>query len=295
MDNLQAREIFLTQLEIAENKTLPSIKSYDSDIRIYLDYLQNREILLENVSPADVEDFLLFYCRDHAASSANRMLSALRTFYRILTQAEPSLKNPTVIVHGMKMGSHLPGYVSEPDLEKLFASFSDSDQDILDSCILLTLFSCGLRISELCGLKTNDVHLKQGQIKVFGKGNKERIIPLNPVCIEKMQQYLDLVRSDSGDPHFFLNLKDRPLNRQYVSRMIKKKCAELSLDPKISCHSFRHSFATSLLKGQADLRVVQELLGHSDIRTTQIYTHVESDRLKQVYDQAMPDLRQKGR
>ncbi|MEY8379601.1 tyrosine-type recombinase/integrase [Ileibacterium valens] len=295
MEFLQARDYFLSQLETAENKSLPSIKAYDSDIRLYFEYLQKNDIALSEVTSKTVEDFLLFFCASHCSNSANRMLSALRTFYRIICGIEPAINNPTNLIRGMKTPNKLPVYVSCGDLQKLFNSFDDSDKGILDSCILITLYSCGLRISELCTLKLNDVHLKQRQIKVFGKGSKERIVPLNDVCIEKMQEYLNFSRSQSRDPHFFLNMKGNPLNRQYVDRLIKKKCVQLNLSPEISAHSFRHSFATSLLAGNADLRIVQELLGHSDIRTTQIYTHVETERLKQVYDQAMPDPFQKGR
>lgn len=294
MDNLQARDCFLSQLEAAENKSLASIKAYDSDIRIYLSWLEEQNLSFDQASRQDVENYLQSYCESHIQSSANRMLSCLRTFYRILCSINPDLDNPVSLIQGMKTPSKLPLYISEPQLKKLFESFGDSDRDLLDSCILMTLYSCGLRVGELCSLNLNDVHLNQKQLKVFGKRSKERIVPLNDLCIEKMKEYLLYVRNECRDPHFFLNLQGRPLNRQYVDRLIKKKSAELGLNLNLSAHSFRHSFATSLLSGKADLRAVQELLGHADIRTTQIYTHVESERLKQVYDQALPDPFQKG-
>lgn len=289
MDISQARDCFLSQLEMAENKALPTLKAYRSDIDEFFGWLTKHSLTYENASSADIEAFLNDFCMDHSSSSANRMISTLKNFYRIIGGVEPDVKNPVRLIQGQNIGLRLPLYVSEPDLQKLFSSFDDSDRDILDCAILICLYSCGLRVSELCSLKLNDYHPQQKQIRVLGKRDKERVIPLNEVCIEKIDEYLNQVRSSKTEPFLFLTIQQKPLNRQYVSRLIKKKCAELNLDPRISAHSFRHSFATSLMAGKADLRIVQELLGHSDIRTTQIYTHVESDRLKRVYDQAMPD------
>ncbi|MCF0259376.1 MAG: tyrosine-type recombinase/integrase, partial [Erysipelotrichaceae bacterium] len=170
------------------------------------------------------------------------------------------------------------------------SSFSNSDRDLLNRCILMVLYSCGLRVSELCSLERNRVYFSQGQLQIIGKGSKERIVPVNELCLQEMEQYLRFVRPPSKDPHFFLTVQGRPLNRQYVHRLIKAKAAELNLSPDLSAHAFRHAFATSLLEGQADLRAVQEMLGHADIRTTQIYTHVQKERLKKAYDKALPDL-----
>ena len=162
--------------------------------------------------------------------------------------------------------------------------------------ILLTLYSCGLRVSELCSLKRNDVHLSEKILKVTGKGDKERIIPIVDACVQQMELYLNLVRKNWQKktlPNFFINQYGRVLTRQYVHNLIKKKCEECNLNPNLSAHSFRHSFASHLLDGNADLRIVQELLGHSDIQTTQIYTHIQNKRLVNAYDNAFQSFKKK--
>lgn len=292
MDFRTAREIFLTSLEIGENKSGQTLKSYDSDLQIFSKWLDRQPDLqdLSALRACDLQAFILSFSEDHSPRSVNRMISSLRSFFRILCSQDEGMSNPMTLIQGSKLPQKLPLYCSEKDLQKLFSSFGSDDRDLLEKAVLMVLYSCGLRVSELCSLQRNDVHLSQKQLKVIGKGSKERILPLNDVCIEVLEEYLDLVRMDQKDPHFFLNLQGRPINRQYVTRLIKRKCMELNLNPDLSAHSFRHSFATSLMNGKADLRIVQELLGHADIRTTQIYTHVESERLKKEYDQAMPDI-----
>lgn len=144
-------------------------------------------------------------------------------------------------------------------------------------------------------MQLNDVRLEHHLIRILGKGQKERLIPVNDYCLASLERYLHEGRPISGHTCFFLTPKGRPVYREYIHRLVKKKCAEFGLDPHLSAHSLRHGFATGLLEGQADLRSVQEMLGHSDIRTTQIYTHVESGRKKRIYDQAIPDLNRDDR
>ena len=207
-----------------------------------------------------------------------------------------SIKDPTLYIHTHKHNEHLPIYASVQDLKVLFDSFSNSDIDIYHKTILLTLYSCGLRVSELCSLKRNDVHLSEKILKVTGKGDKERIIPIVDACVQQMELYLNLVRKNWQKktlPNFFINQYGRVLTRQYVHNLIKKKCEECNLNPNLSAHSFRHSFASHLLDGNADLRIVQELLGHSDIQTTQIYTHIQNKRLVNAYDNAFQSFKKK--
>lgn len=195
--------------------------------------------------------------------------------------------------HSFHKEKHLPSYLEFEEILKLLSSFDSSDKGIFQKTLLETLYSCGLRVSECCQLKLNDVHLNERILKINGKGGKERIIPIASNCVEQMKQYISLVRNQwdtKNSPYFFINSLSHPVNRQYVHQLIKKKINELDLNPDISAHSLRHSFATHLLNGNADLRVVQELLGHSDIQTTQIYTHVQNKRLNDVYDTYFTDL-----
>ena len=153
------------------------------------------------------------------------------------------------------------------------------------------LYGCGLRVSECCELRLQQLHLKQGLVRVIGKGSKERMVPLHEEGIQALLQYLQYVRpqwEQTRSPYVFINHLGHPLTRQYVHQMIKRTLQSLGMSTAYSAHSFRHSFATHLLDGGADLRVVQELLGHSYIQTTQIYTHVQGRRLRQAYDAFHP-------
>lgn len=283
---------YLSSLELVENRSENTVNAYRRDLEPYLNFLAERgKTRIEQVETADVEAFLDLFLESHAASSANRMLAALRSFHRYASLNFPGTSDPSLTIEGVQKARTLPHYFNARQFSEIYQSFGSSEKDLLDQTIWTVLFSCGLRVSELCSLQENDVRLSQQQIKVVGKGNKERLIPLNAFCIAQMQMYQLDVRPVSSEPWFFLSRKGRQLNREYVHRLVKRKAAQFNLDPALSAHSLRHGFATSLLEGDADLRVVQELLGHSDIRTTQIYTHVESSRLKKVYDQAMPTLR----
>ncbi len=384
----EAIEDYLLNLRVIENKSQKTIESYQRDLYAFDTYLCSISLdSLEEIHFMEIEAFLNAYGQTHSASSVNRMLSCLRSFYRFTLLNHPTLQNPLVHSHHVKAESRLPIFCSQNEIKTLLGSFGDSDIEIyqktivmtLYSCglrvselcdlkkndvrlddhlikvlgsfgdsdieiyqktIVMTLYSCGLRVSELCDLKKNDVRLDDHLIKVRGKGNKERIVPIVDLCVHQMEQYIHLVR-DQWDikqgTNFFINQRGNACTRQYVHHFIKEKIHTLGLNPNISAHSFRHSFATHLLDGDADLRVVQELLGHSDIQikekihtlglnpnisahsfrhsfathlldgdadlrvvqellghsdiqTTQIYTHVQTNRLKNVYDQCFNTL-----
>ena len=291
MNCLKARDLFLQQLELLDNKSEQTVLGYASDLSHYTNWLQNQNIEeIEQVTKKDVESFLMEFAHGHASSSINRMIAALRGFHRFVCIQSPNAVNPMTAIEGMQMSRNLPHPPNQVSLKALFSSFGKSDKDLLDRCILMVLFSTGLRVSELCDLERTRISFAHKRLQVIGKGNKERIVPVNDICLKEMESYFNVIRFPSNDPHFFLTTRGKPINRVYVHRLIKKKAAELNLDPNLSAHAFRHAFATSLLEGDADLRAVQEMLGHSDIRTTQIYTHVQAERLKKVYDSALPDL-----
>jgi len=277
MELKDAFEDYRLYLNVLQRKSKKTQQSYLHDIEVYLNFLGKRNILLcENISVLDIEDFLNVYAEDHITSSVN-----------------PEVKDVSLLIHGMKSSKHLPVYLSVDEVKKFFSSFQDNEIDQYNKTILVVLYSCGLRVSELCELKLNDVHLSEGILKVKGKGDKERVIPISSYCISQMKYYLDSIRSVwdvKNVSYFFVNRLGRRCTRQYVHLMIKNKVNELNLNPKISAHSFRHSFATHLLDGDADLRIVQELLGHSNIQTTQIYTHIQDQRLTSVYDRCFQKI-----
>lgn len=297
MDLHEALSDYKLNLSLVENKSKKTIGAYMSDLTHYIDYLNQKNINnVEEITILTVDNYLNSLTKEYSSNSINRVLASVRSFHKFISLNHESIKDPTLYIHTHKHNEHLPIYASVQDLKVLFDSFSNSDIDIYHKTILLTLYSCGLRVSELCSLKRNDVHLSEKILKVTGKGDKERIIPIVDACVQQMELYLNLVRKNWQKktlPNFFINQYGRVLTRQYVHNLIKKKCEECNLNPNLSAHSFRHSFASHLLDGNADLRIVQELLGHSDIQTTQIYTHIQNKRLVNAYDNAFQSFKKK--
>lgn len=297
MDLHEALSDYKLNLSLVENKSKKTIEAYMSDLTHYIDYLNQKNINnVEEITILTVDNYLNSLTKKYSSNSINRVLASVRSFHKFISLNHESIKDPTLYIHTHKHNEHLPIYASIQDLKVLFDSFSNSDIDIYHKTILLTLYSCGLRVSELCSLKRNDVHLSEKILKVTGKGDKERIIPIVDACVQQMELYLNLVRKNWQKKtlsNFFINQYGRVLTRQYVHNLIKKKCEECNLNPNLSAHSFRHSFASHLLDGNADLRIVQELLGHSDIQTTQIYTHIQNKRLVNAYDNAFQSFKKK--
>lgn len=297
MDLHEALSDYKLNLSLVENKSKKTIEAYMSDLTHYIDYLNQKNINnVEEITILTVDNYLNSLTKEYSSNSINRVLASVRSFHKFISLNHESIKDPTLYIHTHKHNEHLPIYASIQDLKVLFDSFSNSDIDIYHKTILLTLYSCGLRVSELCSLKRNDVHLSEKILKVTGKGDKERIIPIVDACVQQMELYLNLVRKNWQKktlPNFFISQYGRVLTRQYVHNLIKKKCEECNLNPNLSAHSFRHSFASHLLDGNADLRIVQELLGHSDIQTTQIYTHIQNKRLVNAYDNAFQSFKKK--
>lgn len=294
MELKDAFEDYHLYLSVVQRKSKKTVQSYLHDIEVYLDFLKDRKISkCENISVLDIEAFLDFYAENHVASSLNRMIASIHSFHLQISTMHPEIKDVSLLIHGMKSSKHLPVYLSVDEVKKVFSSFQDNEIDQYNKTILVVLYSCGLRVSELCDLKLNDVHLTEQILKVKGKGDKERIIPISSYCVSQMKYYLDSIRlvwDVKNISYFFVNRLGHICTRQYVHLMIKQKVNELNLNPKISAHSFRHSFATHLLDGDADLRIVQELLGHSNISTTQIYTHIQDKRLTSVYDRCFQKI-----
>ena len=297
MDLHEALSDYKLNISLVENKSKKTIEAYMSDLTHYIAYLNQKNINnVEEITILTVDNYLNSLTKEYSSNSINRVLASVRSFHKFISLNHESIKDPTLYIHTHKHNEHLPIYASVQDLKVLFDSFSNSDIDIYHKTILLTLYSCGLRVSELCSLKRNDVHLSEKILKVTGKGDKERIIPIVDACVQQMELYLNLVRKNWQKktlPNFFINQYGRVLTRQYVHNLIKKKCEECNLNPNLSAHSFRHSFASHLLDGNADLRIVQELLGHSDIQTTQIYTHIQNKRLVNAYDNAFQSFKKK--
>lgn len=283
---------YIHYIDVVENKSTATVKSYKNDLIKYMDYLTKQKIKnVEDVSYQDIQLFIGELKDFEKNSSINHMITSIKMFHQYICFTYSNIQNPTLHLRSVKAEKKLPLYFNVADIDKLLDSFGDNDKDIFHKALLEVLYGCGLRVSELINLKINDVHLDQHFLKVIGKGEKERIVPMHEKSVHVLEQYLNLVRiqwEKKRSPFIFLNSRGQHVSRQYVHNLIKDKLHELNLDERLSAHSFRHSYATHLLDGGADLRVVQELLGHSDISTTQIYTHVQNKRLKEAYSSFHP-------
>ena len=253
-----------------------TVASYCSDVEKFLKFYGGR---LEDVSVADVEEYL--QSREGLSErSQARVLSSLRSFFDWLLMEKVIEDNPCDRVDGPKIGRYLPNVLSEEEVAALIDSVDVSGwQGLRDRAILEVLYGCGLRVSEAVGLKMSCLYFKEGFIRVIGKGNKERLVPIGEMAITAVEEYLEARRvpadSESSDI-LFLNRFGRSLSRISMFTMIKTQALAAGIRKEISPHTFRHSFATHLLEHGADLRVVQEMLGHESISTTEIYTHIDS-------------------
>lgn len=286
-------EEFLNFLSVEKGLARNSILAYESDLKKYLVFLNSKRVNdINRVTREHITQFLFSEKqRKQEASSIARALVAVKLFHRFLVKEGLLKKDVTSVLESPKLWKRLPSFLSIQEMEAIInAPNLRTATGVRDRAILELLYATGMRVSELVGLKRLDLNLEAGFLKCFGKGSKERIIPLGRSAKEALERYFSKVRStDSKGEELFLGLKRTgKLSRQAVWQMIRHYAKQARIKKKISPHTFRHSFATHLLERGADLRVVQELLGHSDIVTTQIYTHVSRDRLKKVHHEFHP-------
>lgn len=282
---------YLIWIENGQGKAKATIASQREDLILFAHYLEEEQVRLEDVDGIFLQGFLDSLTLRYQATSVSRLTSTLRSFFAYL-DIFYGLKDPSTLLQAPKRDKKLPVWAAASEIDEILKRFDTSPKGILDKTIVMVLYCCGLRVSELCTLKLNDVRLNQKQIRVYGKGGKERMIPLVDACAAQMETYIEEIRKPTGNAgmYFFVSTKGKPLNRQYVYRLVKTCAMQENLSPQFSPHSLRHSYATRLIEKDTDLRYVQELLGHSDITTTQIYTHVDSSRLIQTVDSALPSL-----
>ena len=228
-----------------------------------------------------------------SARSSARQLSALRGFFRFLVRERAIESDPTELVERPKVSRKLPRVLSYEEVDRLLAAPpADTVRGIRDSAMIHLLYASGLRVSELCSLKVGDLDRKVGTIAPLGKGGKRRLVPVGQVALDRIDVYLDAVRVASKgattDPHLFLSPRGKRFTRQGLWKLLKAYARGVGIKTPISPHKLRHSFATHLLRGGADLRAVQAMLGHADLGTTEIYTRVAQDHVRTAYDKAHP-------
>ena len=290
---------YLAYLSIERGSSPKTIEAYGRDLRDYRGFLKKKGVSdIASVSRDDIigyESDLIE--RGYAPASVERRISVLKGFHRFLVREGHTTKNPTDSVRLPKVPSTLPDVLSIAHMDTLLSQpFDKGSRGVRDQAILEILYGCGLRVSELIGLDLGDLFLDEGFMRVVGKGSKERVVPISGVAQGCLGQYLEDARPHLAKPYakptsaVFLNARGGRLTRQSVHGMVARagRCIGVA---NLHPHTLRHSFATHMLEGGADLRVIQEILGHSDISTTQIYTHVDRSHIRAEYLNAHPRAR----
>ncbi|MDX8046067.1 site-specific tyrosine recombinase XerD [Gracilibacillus sp. S3-1-1] len=296
MDELQYPiEEFFHFIQIERGLSDNTLQAYKRDLLKYHQFLQDKRQISkwDQVGRQDIMQFL-YQLNDTGKSSATiaRMLSTLRLFHQFLIREYGLKEDPSLHIETPKAKRKLPKVLSTSDIDKLLDIPAADKYAIRNKAMLETMYATGLRVSELIRLHTNDLHLAMGFVRCFGKGSKERIVPLGDVAKDALQVYIqsarnELVKNKQTDT-VFVNHHGNPLSRQGFWKIIKEIAKTAGIEKELSPHTLRHSFATHLLENGADLRAVQEMLGHADISTTQIYTHVSKTRLKDIYKTSHP-------
>ncbi len=283
-------------LETVKNYSTHTIKAYLADLQEFLSFFghTDQEISLLNLENWQIRNYLgHLHLKGLSKSTVARKLASIRGFYRFLLKKEIIEYNPFTNINTPKKGQQLPRFLHYPDLQLILETIEVStDLGLRNRAILETLYGSGLRISELISLDVDNLNLDLGSVLVVGKGRRERLAPLGRISVHWLEKYLEVSRKNLKGKNttdaLFLNYAGKRLSPRGVGKIIDKCVLKASLDFKISPHWLRHSFATHMLEGGADLRAVQELLGHKSLSSTQIYTHVTGSRLKEVYQNAHP-------
>lgn len=294
--NLDFFETFLT-LERGLNRN--TVSAYMTDLRGFAAYCDDcyiteaseidRELILDFLG--DLQDRF-----NEASTTLARKLISIKLFCRFLTQEKIIERDPTQIMDSPRLWKYLPEFLSTEEVDRLLAAYPAQSKEAhlqRNRAILELIYASGLRVSEAANLKVSDVNFEDGIVRVTGKGSKVRVVPVGKTALSILKWYLknsrpQLLIEGSNTPELFLSVRGKVLNREWIWNMVKTAAREANINKEIYPHMLRHSFASHLLANGADLRVIQEMLGHSDLRTTEIYTHVENDRLAGIHKQFHP-------
>ncbi|MEL1225695.1 MAG: site-specific tyrosine recombinase XerD [Candidatus Neomarinimicrobiota bacterium] len=281
---------FLTMLRVERNVSTHTMDAYKRDINQYLMYLGDLDIKnLSDVKSTHIRDYIrVLSDGGMAPASISRIISSIRTYYRFLSSENILDENPVLLINNPKLPKKLPDVLSEKEISLIINAIQESSQFYQrDKAIIELLYSCGIRVTELCNLEMSNLFIDEDLIRVMGKGNKERLLPLGVRSKKYLDDYIKHSRNShikkSGSSFVFVSRNGNQLTRAMINIILNKWTQVSGLKKSVSPHKLRHSFATHLLEGGADLRFVQALLGHSDISTTQIYTHIDKHYLKEVY------------
>ena len=289
-------DFFFNFLSVEKGLSANTLEAYGRDLVSYTTFLQRHEKIVDpaNISQLTILNYLTFLKENGLSPrSRARVLSVLRSFHRFLLREKHTEHDPSALIESPRSLSALPRLLSQKEIECLLqAPTGDSPIAVRDRAMLEVLYATGMRVSELVGLRLGDLKLDIGCLNAFGKGSKQRLIPLGEVALENLQEYLQNARlkllKNLNSEEVFLNARGKKLSRQGFWKNLQIYAIKAEIKQKVYPHMLRHSFATHLLENGADLRSVQTMLGHADISTTQIYTHVIQERLQKLHQQYHP-------
>jgi integrase/recombinase XerD len=290
---------FLAYLEFERGLSRNTLEAYRCDLLQFGRFLADRDVSAAEATAADVADFLTRLAtgdeqhRPASPATIHRKSACLRSFYRHLRREGVRDSDPTSTLSAPLRSRKLPAVLTRGEIERLLSQPRGTEpQALRDRALLELMYACGLRASEAIGLEFGDVDLDERVLRARGKGSKERIVPIGQAAARAVRVYLERGRpalvGNQPEPHLFVNFRGRSLTRQGLYKIVRRHATGAGLADRMSPHTLRHTFATHLLAGGCDLRSVQEMLGHADVATTQLYTHLSSERLKDVYFRAHP-------
>jgi len=288
---------FLNHLRLEKALSENTISNYSYDIKFFIEYLTNERKLydIKSVDEEAVEKYVYFLRNQknkngdyYSVKSINRYISTLKSFFRFLLSEREITKNPSEIIESPKTARNLPQVLSIREIDSMLSKTDNSDVlGLRDRAMMEVMYASGLRVSEVTSLAISNILSGEGILRIFGKGSKERIVPIGNSALQYISKYLEksrpYLKKPYSDDTVFLNHRGRKMSRMAVWNIISKYAKSAGIKKSIHPHTLRHSFATHLLEGGADIRIIQEMLGHSDISTTQIYTHVDREYLIEVH------------
>lgn len=292
MELTEALQEYLSNQMINEGKSMHTVTSYKEDLKQYLAFVKEEGIAdTTEITYSNIDDFMNEQAESKASSSLTRMAAAIHSFHHYLAFMHNE-KDPSLNLQVHRNEKRLPIYCSKEEIDRLMGSFDDTmPSQLADHAMLEMIYACGLRISEAVNMEVNRVDLESEKVRVLGKGNKERIVPIASGSCAVLKKYFTTVRPlfvKGSSPYFFVNHFGRPYNARYIQRLLHQKCLELGFTKHITPHKLRHSYATHMMMGGADLRSIQEMLGHADLATTEIYTHVQNKQIFDAYQKFHP-------
>lgn len=289
-NNTKWREIlrrYRIYMQLEKHLSQNTIEAYMRDIEQFQHFiLRQYDCLPKDVARENIERYMdWLYDRGTKKSSQARQLSGIKSFFNYLLLKDMIASSPAELILPPKPAKVLPDTLSTDEIDRMIATIDDSSpKGIRDKAILEVLYSCGLRVSELCNLRLGDLFFGEGYIRIIGKGDKQRLVPISGVACERIQRYKEVRTKKTTEDTLFLNNRGTKLTRVMIFNIIKQAAFLAGIDKSISPHTLRHSFATHLLEGGANIRQVQEMLGHESILTTEVYTHLDTTNLRQTID-----------